>query len=94
MVEVPDEHDKPKFHFIDPKNPPPGVDLSELPPGVDINELMTQAYISDGELHMMRDLDAEGVEMTEEELREAEAITAELAQMAIDDYLLDMADPD
>ena len=91
------EHDKPKFIFIDPENPPPGVDLSELPPGVDINELMTDAYIKSGELALMQEQqagDAESVEMTEEEWQEAQALTAELAQMAIDDYLFDTSDPD
>ena len=94
MADAPNEHDKSKFVFIDPENPPPGLDLSELPLGVDINELMVQAYISDGELELMRELEAEGDEMTEEELREAEAMTAELAQMVIDDYLFDPSDPD
>ena len=94
MADASNEHDKTKFIFIDPENPPPGVDLSQLPPDVDVNELMEQAYISDGELELMRELEAEGVEMTEEELREAEAMTAELAQMVIDDYLFDPSDPD
>ena len=92
------ENEKPKFIFIDPENPPPGVDLSELPPGVDINELMTDAYVKSGELALMREQedggDVEAVEMTEEEWQEAQALTAELAQMAIDDYLFDTSDPD
>ena len=98
MADTSEPHDRPKFVFIDPENPPPGVDLSRLPPGVDINELMAEAYISSGELELMRELGAEegddGVEMTEEELRKAEALTAELARMAIDDYLFDPSDPD
>lgn len=98
MVDTSEPQGKPKFVFIDPENPPPGVDLSELPPGVDINELMTEAYVGSGELQLMRELEAEegdeGVEMTEEEFRKAEALTAELAQMAIDDYLFDPSDPD
>ena len=98
MADTSEPRDRPRFVFIDPENPPPGVDLSGLPPGVDINELMTDAYISSGELELMRELEAEegneGVTMTEEELRKAEALTAELAQMAIDDYLFDPSDPD
>ena len=55
---------------------------------------MAQAYVSDGELELMRELDAEGDAMTVEEMREAEALTAEIAQMVIDDYLYDPSNPD
>ena len=94
MTDSSHRSNKPVFKFIDAEKPPPGVDLSRWPPDVDINELMAQAYISDGELGLTRELEAEGGEMTEEELRKVGAMTAELAQMVIDDYLLDPSDPD
>ena len=41
--------------FIDPDNPPPGLDLSRLPEGVDVNELIASELVSDGELVTLTD---------------------------------------
>ena len=38
------------IRFVDPDNPPSGLDLSRLPVGVDVNELIARELVSEGEL--------------------------------------------
>ena len=79
--------------FVDPDNPPPGLDLTRLPVGVDVNDLIAAELVSDGELAVLagdRDPWADDDDQQSVDLRD----TAAAIQEIVDAYCFDPSNPE
>ena len=76
--------------FVDPDDPPPGLDLSRLPAGVDVNDLVADEMLGEGELEMMADAESVdgGALPTEADLRH----TVDIIQGIVDGECFNLND--